>query len=35
MLVRPALKRLFFLNAKNDLIKKLKNVFCEYDRLNG
>ena len=35
MLVRPALKRLFFLKAKNDLIKKLKNVICEYDRLNG
>ena len=35
MLARPALKRLFFLNAKNDLIKKLKNVICEYDRLNG
>ena len=35
MLVRPAMKRLSFLKAKNGLIKKLKNVSCEYDRFNG
>ena len=45
MLVRPAMKRLFCPKAKNGLgrfapsalphYKKLKNVSCEYDGLNG